>query len=546
MLILNLRDGRVLSLALALCITGILCIAFKPEAKAQHSPDRETGKPDAHAPTQHSHRTFVLPSNYSRQVIIKFRDSAIDLSDPNASAKFLNELKKEALWRDLVQQKEFANIQIRDLFTKMSTARMQRLLKRAVHKGQKYRPPNFLTYFGVICPLSANPEIVLKVLRNLPNVDFAYIQGDPILPPSVVLSPGESARQGYLDAAPTQYGIAGGIDARYAWTRSGGDGGGAGGALKFIDLEWGWILNHEDLPQNLPPPISGEIYDEFGHGTGVLGIVSAVNNNMTSGSTNKAYVGVAPNLSSIQVVSPWTWHPELGVYTYSIAQAIDAASSALEAGDVLLLEVQTQPWNGAYGLPVEVEQAEYDAIKTATAVLDIVVIEAAGNGEHDLDIIQLASWNGPLLNKHHPQFRDSGAIIVGAADHLHRTPNTTSVGSRVDCYAWSEEVWTTGYDDASGIPGNPQKSYFGFSGTSAASAIVAGAALSLQGIAQVSLGRRLLPIELQGTLCDPTLGTASADPSMDRIGVMPNLRQLTSNLGDNPVPPKAPSNLRVQ
>ncbi|EJR11775.1 hypothetical protein IIA_05882 [Bacillus cereus VD014] len=45
------------------------------------------------------------------------------------------------------------------------------------------------------------------------------------------------SRQGYLEEAPL------GINAPYAWGIKGGDGQGA----TFVDLEEGWLLNHEDL-----------------------------------------------------------------------------------------------------------------------------------------------------------------------------------------------------------------------------------------------------------------------------------------------------------
>ena len=67
-----------------------------------------------------------------------------------------------------------------------------------------------------------------------------------------------------------------------------------------------------------------------------------------------------------------------------------------------------------------------------------------------------------------------------------------------------------------------------FNGTSGASAIVAGAALAVQGLLELepNLGFRYGPFQMRDLLSEPTLGTPSADPPEDRIGVMPNLRAI--------------------
>ena len=132
-----------------------------------------------------------------------------------------------------------------------------------------------------------------------------------------------------------------------------------------------------------------------------------------------------------------------------------------------------------------------------------------------------------------------------------REPNN-NYGARIDCYAWANTIWTTGYDDTTGVPSDPRTSYFGFSGTSGASAIIAGAALAIQGIAQIHqkgdlANGRFSPNQLRDIFRNPATGSLSAksrwdiflnsnwDPmnngdfstwNADRIGAMPDLKKI--------------------
>jgi hypothetical protein len=66
----------------------------------------------------------------------------------------------------------------------------------------------------------------------------------------------------------------------------------------------------------------------------------------------------------------------------------------------------------------------------------------------------------------------------------------------------------------------------GFGATSGGAAIIAGAALVVQGIADARLGYCFGPRQLRALLSDPALGTVSNDPPNDKLGVMPNLRSI--------------------
>jgi hypothetical protein len=337
-------------------------------------------------------------------------------------------------------------------------------------------------------------------VNEWPGVDIAYPEGGPTPPPVSPDDDPRSGNQGYLAAAP------GGIDARWAWANGVGDGTGVG----FVDLEQGWTLTHEDLADASITIISGVSQAYHGHGTAVLGEVVAVDN-------TRGCIGVAP-AATTRVVSQYRT-----ATTYNTAEAILDAVDVMNSGDVLLLEAQTS-YPGADGyVPVEVEQAVFDAIAFATSA-GIVVVEAGGNGSVDLD--GFTDVNGDhILNRTSPDFRDSGAIMVGAASAAapHARLSFSNFGSRIDCYGWGQQIDTCG-DGWTGTSNTAYTSWFG--GTSGASPIVTGAALLLQSWRVAAGETPYGPGTMRDLLSNPDVNTASADPANDKIGVMPNLRAI--------------------
>lgn len=209
---------------------------------------------------------------------------------------------------------------------------------------------------------------------------------------------------------------------------------------------------------------------------------------------------------------------------YNPANAILLAVADGAPGDIILLEQQAAVCGLPGFGPVEWISSVFAAIQTAVAN-GFVVVEAAGNGNVDLD--QAAC--GTAFDR---AVRDSGAIIVGAG----RPPGSgfdrqregfSTYGSRVDVQGWGDGVMTTGYgawyvnpDD----PGNPNFWYTaGFSGTSSASPIVAGAAANLQGIALVRFGAALSPAHMRELLV--LTGSPQLGDTRKHIGPRPNLRE---------------------
>ena len=137
-----------------------------------------------------------------------------------------------------------------------------------------------------------------------------------------------------------------------------------------------------------------------------------------------------------------------------------------------------------------------------------------------------------ILNRNSPDFKDSGAIMVGAGSSTvpHKRLWFSNYGSRLDVYGWGENVDTTSANPSQ----NTTNLYTStFSGTSSASPIIAGAATSIQGIAKEHRGSPYTPAELRNILSNPNTGTKSQDPRNDRIGVLPDLKSILDNLGFN-------------
>jgi hypothetical protein len=319
-------------------------------------------------------------------------------------------------------------------------------------------------------------------------------------------------RQGYLDSPPT------GINARNCWKIKGGQG---EGSVKFIDIQQGWILDHKNYSVNVLPATGLNIRSSREHGAAVLGVI------LMNGKETDA-VGITPKVTG-HVIS--TWRPS---GTLNIPEAISVASEYLSQGDVLLLTIQRYlSAEIANGLPVEIHEGVFDAIRSAVDS-GIIVIESAGNGEFDLkagidlDSFELDGRN--VFNRQTKDFKDSGAILVGAATASipHKRISYSNYGSRVDCYAWGEKVLTAGSFPISSGPSLISITE-NFCGTSSAAAIIAGAAIAIQSICEANLGFRLSPHKMREILSNETYGTLSSNGrEVDKIGVMPDLIKIAN------------------
>lgn len=258
-----------------------------------------------------------------------------------------------------------------------------------------------------------------------------------------------------------------------------------GAGIKLCDVEYGFNKTQSDFP---PVTILGEEpLDPFAdgggtsHGTGVLGVLIAKDNGW-------GITGIAPDCQ------PYFAAAYTATGGYNLNTAMTNAMTALGGGDVMLLEQQIggpnedtlDPTTQVGLVPVEWFKPYYNTIRLAVGQ-GITVVEAAGNGQQNLDDAVYSTGNGG----HHPFLpaNNSGAIIVGAggvgAGNGGQEPARarlwfSNYGSRVDLQGNGEAVVSTGYGDLYNMEGADNFYTAHFGGTSSASPIVSGAVILLQ------------------------------------------------------------------
>lgn len=444
------------------------------------------------------------PPPHRPRLVIKFADD-VELNLPRNAR--VGNAASDIPWQELLGR--FPEARVEPLFGEFGEHTLRSLRERTAQASGS-SAPDLRSFVAVSFPPGADPTESVSLVEAWQAAELAYVEAAPAPPPIDASDDPRRSSQGHLNPAPV------GVDAETAWSFPGGDGAGVG----FVDLEQGWTLNHEDLSAAAITLISGRNQAFDGHGTAVLGVVVGQDN-------TKGGLGIAPACSA-RVVSEWR-----DPTTFSTPAAIISAALAMEPGDVLLLEAQRRV-GGAF-LPIEVEFATYVAILVATA-LGIVVVEAAGNGPTDLDSHSDPRF-GFIFRRGHRDFRDSGAIMVGAcssATPRSRRPSS-NFGSRIDCHAWGQNINTT-----DGSAGTTTTYRNNFSGTSGASAIVAGVAVSVQGMAASRFGSRFDPARMRTILSRSANGVASSAPAADKVGPMPSLRKIIFRelepRGDFPLP----------
>lgn len=427
-------------------------------------------------------------SDSATRYVVKLRDGkdfhSDDAEDIERGDRLIEKIRD--VWGDSHSPRP-----VRRLFD-FSDEKVRELMKTAVANDESYQKSNLFNYLLVTTPPGLNPDDFKWSLFSLGDVERVYRQlpaEDPTVDPD---DDPRFADQRYLGDPPLGLGVS------TVWPKKQGGGiaGADGAGVALVDMELGWTLGHEDLKRTNLNLLFGKIENgSREHGTSVLGVIAANDNNF-------GCVGIVPNIKRIGLVSY-----EADSRT-DRPNAIAAAAADLDAGDVLVIEAQitvvTNP-------PIESLDAEFKAIRAATAK-GIIVVEAAGNGGANIDSATSV-------------FGDSGAIIVGAAsgDVMHRKLKNSNFGKRVNCYGWGENVCTL----TSNVSGATSGETTAFRGTSAATAMIAGVAAAVQGMAKQK-GKLLTPSAMRKLLSNRETGTLSlgdrkSGGAVDLIGVMPNL-----------------------
>jgi hypothetical protein len=242
---------------------------------------------------------------------------------------------------------------------------------------------------------------------------------------------------------------------------------------------------------------------------------------------------------------------------WNSAAAIRLAADMLRPGDIILIELH-EP-GPAFGFQERDDQLGYIPVEwwpcNMAAILyansrGIIVVEAGGNGEQDLDA-EIYDKNpcrpfGPFPDWWKNPFRrdpiDTGAILVGAGappEGIHGSTfgidrsrlRFSNFGRVIDTQAWGEEVATCGGNNNLTPGAEPDRRYtIGFGGTSAASAMVAAVLGCLQGVLRVR-GGILEPARARRLLQDNRLGSPQqSGPFIQHIGPRPDLRKLINHL----------------
>ncbi|KAK0668052.1 peptidase S8/S53 domain-containing protein [Cercophora samala] len=401
--------------------------------------------------------------------------------------KSVEELVQKAQRGSVLKRRE-TEFTVHPLITTISPRRIAQLVERATVLNPNYAPTDFGTWYQVLfqVPVGEDGQTIVDLLAELSGyqeVTSCHPLSGTSLPSVDPSNDPLFSGQGYMTPAGQ------GINAPYAWGFPGGD----GTNTTVIDIQRGVEANITLLGGL---NVKDRYQSNYRHGTAVLGEMLMVENDIGGVGIIPGAQGHVVGVTRVVGGAPFENYPE----------AILDAVGALGFGDAMLLEIQVSDVNGNM-FPMEIIDAVYDVISLATS-LGITVIEPAGNGQQDLD--------APIQR--------IGSAAPASIPNPSNIPRTrvpeSNYGARIDVHSWGENILT-----ASGIgSGEDIDTYLPFDGTSGAAPIIAGAALSVQGMVSANRGAKLDAFALRNLI---KMGaTSTSNPSIDKIGVQPDLRAL--------------------
>ncbi len=170
---------------------------------------------------------------------------------------------KDLMVREKVLSKE--NGLVKSLFFSLDNPQLAALNCRAQALDMTFQPMAFSSYYFMDCSSGTDPDETIQALRESPCIDWAYQDSSIVIVPHHH-SPHKplACFQGYLYDAPKGVGVS------YAWRRKGGRG---DAGVKFVDIEQGWLFDHESLDLH-KIPYTGINHGAFSdHGAAVMGII---------------------------------------------------------------------------------------------------------------------------------------------------------------------------------------------------------------------------------------------------------------------------------
>ena len=308
-----------------------------------------------------------------------------------------------------------------------------------------------------------------------------------------------------------------------------------------------WEESHEKPRTMMPHLVEQELYrygsisDEVKHGTAVLGILK-----------QKAAAGIVPKIN-FALSSPLTSITANGNESEkSEENAVLAAIKYLQKspGDIILVEI-----SNCNGHPLETEPLVNFLFQVAYQ-LNIIVLETAGNDANDIAGLtpkrflseEWISKYKPLLCQYDTEIirildslepknyskQQSGAILIGAAHYNANSQsyekltssNYDSSSAVAQIFAPGENIETIDFDYKNPTVKLQNRTNFG--STSAAGAIIAGMAASLQATARKS-NKNLTPSEMFHYLNEGEVVYLDNNRNK-RMGILPKLNDIEAKL----------------
>jgi hypothetical protein len=502
---------RTLLVVLSMVCLGANLIAQVGESAWRRASDT-TGvpvllrSPDVHSPQS----CDGLPAVYETRLEVKLAEGS--------GAEWRGGKLVSAVGIDLSSvQRWLATATVRPMVTSVSRDQLDRWHEHACSVlPEGNRPGHLGLWFHVIADDAASCERLRQQLANEPLIEHVYLQprlylasatstATPVLAPPLPtgndippVTPSYVSLQLAQSPSPLGHGFrlaAGVLGAR-------------GQGIGFRMIENGWTLGHEDLCQmvlsNVIGPVPSATTISALHGTAGGSIMFADRNEYgitgMADEVDAKFIGIDMNGSYANAVSLALLHSQPG-----------------DIGMVVIMIMVPALGPGAF-LPFEFYQASFDATLTATAN-GMHMVVPAGNGDRSLD-------DPALLGRFDRNFRDSGAIIVGASNGgLLEKASYSNWGSRIDAHSWGDGVYACGYGTIFYPNNDPLQAYTASgTGTSSATPHIAGVVAAIQGSSLRQNGQLLTNTQVLDLL--HTVGPLTPDIIGRRPDVFAILQQL--------------------